>query len=97
MTQQKVLAETGAFIDRFLRSGLLELGDELGPLVWQFAPFKRFDKVDFGKFLDLLPNEFEGRKLNHVVEVRHNSFNTPRFAELLRASGVTAAYVDAEI
>ena len=97
MTQQKVLAETGAFIDRFLRSGLLELGDELGPLVWQFTPFKRFDKVDFGKFLDLLPSEFEGRKLNHVVEVRHNSFNTPRFAELLRASGVTAAYVDAEI
>ena len=79
-----------------LKSGLVELGDKLGPLVWQFAPFKRFDEVDFGSFLDLLPREFEGRKLNHVVEVRHHSFNVPRFAELLRVSGVTAAYVDAK-
>ena len=96
VTQQKVLAETDAFIDRFLKSGLAELGDKLGPLVWQFAPFKRFDEVDFGSFLDLLPRQFEGRKLNHVVEVRHHSFNVPRFAELLRVSGVTAAYVDAK-
>jgi uncharacterized protein YecE (DUF72 family) len=96
VTQQKVLAETGGFIDRFLKSGLAELGGKLGPIVWQFAPFKRFDADDFGKFLDLLPRALEGSRLNHVVEVRHASFNTPRFAELLRASGVTAAYVDAE-
>ena len=82
VTQQKVLAETGRFVERFLNSGLAELGDKLGPIVWQFAPFKRFDEDDFGKFLDLLPRELEGRKLNHVVEVRHESFNTPRFAEL---------------
>jgi uncharacterized protein YecE (DUF72 family) len=96
VTQQKVLAETGAFIDRFLKSGLAELGDKLGPIAWQFAPFKRFDEDDFGKFLDLLPSALEGRKLNHVVEVRHQSFKVPRFAELLSASGVAAAYVDAE-
>ena len=96
VTQQKVLAETGNFINRFLKSGLAELGDRLGPILWQFAPFKRFDEDDFGKFLDLLPGELDGQKLNHVVEVRHASFAIPRFAELARDAGVTIAYVDAE-
>ncbi len=44
VTQQKVLAETGNFIRRFLDSGLAELGDKLGPVLWQFAPFKQFDR-----------------------------------------------------
>src|ERR1044072_5251297 len=30
VTQQKVLAETGGFIKRFIESGLRELGDKLG-------------------------------------------------------------------
>jgi uncharacterized protein YecE (DUF72 family) len=96
VTQQKVLAETGGFVDRFVKSGLIELGDKLGPILWQFAPFKRFDAEDFGKFLDLLPPELDGSKLNHVVEIRHTSFNTTRFVELARGAGVTIAYVDAE-
>jgi len=96
VTQQKVLAETGNFITRFFRSGLAELGDRLGPILWQFAPFKRFDEDDFAKFLDLLPHELDGQELNQVVEVRHASFAIPRFAELARDAGVTIAYVDAE-
>lgn len=96
VTQQKALAETGNFITRFFKSGLAELGDRLGPILWQFAPFKRFDEDDFGKFLDLLPHELDGQKLNQVVEVRHASFAIPRFAELARDAGVTIAYVDAE-
>ena len=96
VTQQKVLAETGNFVKRFFASGLAELGDKLGPVLWQFAPFKRFDAEDFAKFLDLLPGELNGRKLNHVVEVRHASFSTPRFVHLARNTGTTIAYVDAE-
>jgi len=96
VTQQKALAETGNFINRFFKSGLAELGDKLGPILWQFAPFKRFDEDDFGKFLDLLPGDIDGSKLNHVLEVRHASFATPRFAELARRAGVAIAYVDAE-
>ena len=96
VTQQKALAETGRFVERFVTSGLAELGDKLGPILWQFAPFKRFDEEDFGKFLDLLPRDLDGRKLNHVVEVRHASFNTQRFIELARDSGVAIVYVDAE-
>ena len=96
VTQQKMLAETGRFVERFVTSGLAELGDKLGPILWQFAPYKRFEEEDFGKFLDLLPRDLNGRKLNHVVEVRHASFNTQRFVELARDSGVGIVYVDAE-
>jgi len=96
VTQQKALAETGKFIERFLESGLSELDDKLGPVLWQFSPFKQFDEADFARFLALLPKQLDGLKLNHVVEVRHPSFETPRFLELLRDSGVAAAYTDAE-
>jgi uncharacterized protein YecE (DUF72 family) len=96
VTQQKVLAETGKFIERFIGSGLSELGDKLGPILWQFAPFKKFDEEDFAKFVSLLPRELDGRALNHVVETRNNSFATRRFIELLRESGVAPVYSDAE-
>jgi uncharacterized protein YecE (DUF72 family) len=96
VTQQKVLAETGKFIERFIGSGLSELGGKLGPILWQFAPFKKFDEEDFAKFLSLLPRELDGRALNHVVEARNNSFATRRFIELLRNSGVAPVYTDAE-
>ncbi len=61
-------------IKRFLDSGPVALGDRLGPMLWQFAPTKKFDEADFGAFLELLPPKFDGRKLRHVVEVRHPSF-----------------------
>ena len=70
-TNRRVLAEAGDSIKRFLNSGVLELGDRLGPMLWQFAPTKKFDASDFGKFLELLPAEANGMRLRHVVEVRH--------------------------
>ena len=79
-----MLKEAGNSIKRFLDSGVTELGDKLGPLLWQFAPFKKFDEADFGGFLELLPGTFDGRTLRHVIEVRHDSFKTPEFIALLR-------------
>jgi len=96
VTNQKALAETGVFVQRFIGSGLAELGDRLGPVLWQFPPFKKFDETDFGRFLDLLPQTLDGRKLNHVIEVRHASFSTPKFVKLLCEHGVGAVYTDAE-
>jgi uncharacterized protein YecE (DUF72 family) len=88
VVNRRVLAEAGDSIKRFLDSGITELGDKLGPLLWQFAPFKKFDEADFGKFLELLPKTFDGRALRHVVEVRHDSFKTPAFIALLREFGM---------
>jgi uncharacterized protein YecE (DUF72 family) len=95
ITNRGVLAESRDFMQRYFASGLSELGPRLGPLLWQFAPSKAFDEADFGKFLELLPAQRDGRKLNHVVEVRHASFRKPRFIQLLREFGVTVAFTDA--
>ena len=83
-TNRRVLAEAGDSIKRFYNTGVLELGDRLGPVLWQFAPTKKFDELDFGKFLELLPRKLDGRALRHVVEVRHPSFRVPEFVALLR-------------
>ena len=44
---RRVLSEAGDSIKRFLDSGVTELGDRLGPLLWQFAPTKKFDESRF--------------------------------------------------
>lgn len=49
-TNRRVLAEAGDSVQRFIDSGIGELGDRLGPLLWQFAPTKKFDAADFGAF-----------------------------------------------
>ena len=84
VTHRSDLGEAGPSIDRFLNSGLTELGDCLGPLLWQFPPTKKFDEADFARFLELLPKDFQGTRLRHVVEVRHASFCVPDFIRLLR-------------
>jgi uncharacterized protein YecE (DUF72 family) len=83
-TNRRVLAEAGDSVKRFYGSGVLELGDRLGPVLWQFAPTKKFDEADFGKFLELLPRKLDGKNLRHVVEVRHDSFRVAAFVALLR-------------
>jgi len=84
VTHRGDLREAGESINRFVNSGVTELGDRLGPLLWQFPPTKKFDEADFSGFLELLPRDFHGVRLRHVVEVRHRSFCVPDFIRLLR-------------
>ncbi len=93
-TNRRVLAEAGDSVKRFLDSGVTELRDRLGPLLWQFAPTKKFDAADFGKFLELLPANYDGRRLRHVIEIRHPSFCTPDFIALVRAAGAAIVFTD---
>lgn len=93
-TNRRVLAEAGESVQRFLDSGVSELGDKLGPILWQFAPTKRFDADDFGAFLSLLPEKQDGVTLRHAVEVRHDSFIVPEFAALARKHNVAIVYAD---
>ena len=93
---RRVLKEAGPSIQRFLESGITELGPKLGPLLWQFAPTKKFDDADFGGFLDLLPKTFGGHRLRHVVEVRSDSFKTAAFIALARKAGVAICYAEHE-
>jgi uncharacterized protein YecE (DUF72 family) len=91
---RRVLGEAGDSIKRFLDSGVTELGEHLGPLLWQFAPTKKFDAADFGAFLELLPGEFDGHALRHVIEVRHDSFCTAEFISLLRRFKMPVVFTD---
>lgn len=93
-TNRKILAEAGPSIEKYMGQGLSELGDKLGPIVWQFAATKKFDAEDFGKFLDLLPNELDGRKLRHALDARNTSFDDPAFIELARSRGMAIVHSD---
>jgi uncharacterized protein YecE (DUF72 family) len=93
-THRSDLATAGPSIERFLASGVLELRDKLGPILWQFAPRTAFDETAFAAFLELLPSRLEGRTIRHVVEVRHQSFAAAPFTELLRRHQVAVAMVD---
>jgi len=87
-TNRRVLAEAGESVARFYASGVLELGDKLGPVNWQLAPTKQFQAEDFAAFLALLPAEAGGRALRHAVELRHPSFRHPEAVAIARERGV---------
>lgn len=93
-TNRKVLAEAGESVGRFVGQGIVELGDRLGPILWQFMATKKFDADDFGAFLKLLPAAHEGVALRHAVQVRHDSFADPAFIAMCRAAGVAIVYAD---
>jgi uncharacterized protein YecE (DUF72 family) len=91
-----VLAETGPALEKFFASGVLGMGDRLGPLFWQFMPAKKFDPKDVEAFFKMLPKEIKGRKLRHAVEARHATFAVPEFVELARKYEVAVVLVDSE-
>jgi uncharacterized protein YecE (DUF72 family) len=95
-THRRVLAEAGQSIEIFFKSGVLELGPKLGPILWQLHPNKKFEPEDFAAFLKLLPARVDGKALRHVVEVRHESFVDPNFIALARKSSVAVALVESD-
>jgi uncharacterized protein YecE (DUF72 family) len=84
VTNRKHLADGASSIERFLESGVLQLGAKLGPINWQLAPTKHFDSQEIADFLALLPRKIDGRALRHVLEVRHASFECEEFVALAR-------------
>jgi uncharacterized protein YecE (DUF72 family) len=72
----------------------MNLKEKLGPINWQFLPTKQHDPADFESFLKLLPKSIEGRRVRHAVEVRHGSFRTGEFVDLLRAYGIGIVLTD---
>lgn len=93
-TNRRVLGEAGESIAKFVNQGIVELGDRLGPILWQFMPTKTFDAEDFGAFLKLLPAKAAGVPLRHALEVRHESFDDPAFLTLARDAGAAVVFAD---
>jgi len=93
-TNRRVLAEAGESVQRFVNQGIAELAHKLGPIVWQFAPTKRFDPADFEAFLKLLPGQVAGLPLRHVLDVRHESFVCAEYLALARRYRAATVFTD---
>jgi len=89
----RVLAKAGAQVEDFI-AGIAELGDRLGPLVWQFDRGTKIDPDDFAAFLELLPKRVGARELRHVLDVRDPGFVDAGYLALARRHGMATVFTD---
>ncbi len=94
ISNRKVLADAGEAMVKFFAQGLDELGDKLGPILWQLMAAKRFEAEDVAAFFDLLPRELKGLPLRYAIEAGHESFDCPAFFEIARKAGVAIVYLE---
>ncbi len=59
VTHLKRLQEPEQGLANFFASGLLELGEKLGPILWQLPPQLAFDEARLKAFFELLPRTHE--------------------------------------
>ncbi len=88
------LADAEEGVRNFLKQGLTVLGPKLGPILWMLAARRDFEHDDIAKFLGQLPTEWDGVKLRHAIEPRHDSFRDETFFELCRAHDVAVVFGD---
>jgi uncharacterized protein YecE (DUF72 family) len=94
ITHRSDLSTAGQYVERFFASGIAELGEKLGPILWQFMPSLKFDEANVAAFLDALPKSLGNRKLRHVLEVRSSSFKDPAFYKLMEQHEAAIAWVE---
>ena len=90
------LADSAESIANFFGQGFEVLGPRLGPILWQLAPRKKFDRDDIAAFIDLIPAELAGLRLRHAFEPRHESFNDEKFFELCHARNIAVVLEDSD-
>ena len=88
------LCEGAEGVGNFFAQGFAALGPKLGPILWQFAGRRKFDRDDMAGFIDLLPEKLEGITLRHAIEPRHESFRDEKFFELCRARNIAVVFED---
>ncbi|HEX3593114.1 MAG TPA: DUF72 domain-containing protein [Pseudonocardiaceae bacterium] len=116
VTHLRRLRDPHVTVANFLASGVLELGEKLGPVLWQFPERLSFDPGLVAEFLSALPRNGDAAaalvadhatmlppdpgprppvpRLRHALEVRHPTFGSARFVELLRAHRVALVAAD---
>ncbi|MGE4241570.1 DUF72 domain-containing protein [Ramlibacter sp.] len=95
-THRRDLATAAESIERFVGSGLAELRDKLGPILWQLMPSTAFVRQNIEALFRLLPKEVDGRPLRHVLEARHDSFVCREYLDLARRYGVATVHADTD-
>ena len=117
ITHMKKLAGVETPMANFFASGVLALGDRLGPILWQLPPTLGFDAERLAAFFALLPRTTQtasllathhdqrldgraftttdaDRPIRHALEVRHASFETVEFVQLLREHDIALVCAD---
>ncbi len=117
ITHLKRLQDVELPLANFFASGVLELKEKLGPVLWQLPPNFRYDRDRLARFFDLLPRDTlaaselakkhalkntsrastetdRRRPLRHALEVRHPSFETAEFVQLLREHDIALVVAD---
>ncbi len=77
ITHMKKLRDVRAAMANFFASGILRLGSQLGPILWQIPPALRFDPEVAERFLALLPRDVAAAER---LARRHDSRVTGRAA-----------------
>ena len=90
------LAEASEGLAGFFAQGFSALGPKLGPILWQFAHYRKFDRDDIAGFIDLLPRKIDGVTLRHAIEPRNKSFEDEKFFELCRARNIAVVLEDSD-
>ena len=90
------LAEAADGLSGFFAQGFAALGPKLGPVLWQFASRRKFDRDDIAGFIDLLPEDVAGVPLRHAIEPRNESFRDEKFFELCRARNIAIVLEDSD-
>jgi len=96
ISNRKLLASTGEAMVKFFGQGLDQLGDKLGPILWQLMATKRFEADDVAAFFELLPRELNGLPLRYAIEAGHESFDCPEFFTIARKANVAVVYLEQE-
>lgn len=117
ITHMKKLAGVEVPLANFFASGVLALGDKLGPILWQLPPNLGFNPERLAAFFAQLPRStgeaawlarrhderlndraitkaVTEQPLRHALEIRHKSFETPDFPDLLREHAVALVVAD---
>ena len=90
------LCEGAEGIGNFFAQGFAALGPKLGPILWQFAPRRIFDREDIAGFIGLLPEKLDGLVLRHAIEPRHESFRDDKFFQLCRDRNIAVVLEDSD-
>jgi uncharacterized protein YecE (DUF72 family) len=117
ITHMKKLADAHTPLANFFASGVLALGEKLGPILWQLPPNFGFNPERLAAFFAQLPRstgeaawlarqhderltdraitqQVTDQPLRHALEVRHRSFETSSFPDLLREHAVALVVAD---
>jgi uncharacterized protein YecE (DUF72 family) len=92
----RVISRTAFFptaethLSEFFESGVLTLGDKLGPILWQLPDNSRFDAAKVERFLAPLAKHPH----RHAIEVRDASYLNVDFIGLLRAHSVAIVFTN---